>query len=158
MRIRPPKQEEEGNPPCHRADGYRPHVLSHVSLSASHRTNNNKNPKKNSDKHAMSVSGQSVAHKPMVFSFHYIFTWLGCYGLCLCLQHKPTEITHSFFILFLNLFLSLWPFQLYFIPYTLPTTLRFLTLFFRSYICFIGPCNYLYIYDSSISLYTILCG
>ena len=39
------------------------------------------------------------------------------------------------FILFLYLFLSLWPFQLYFIPLILPTTLRFLILFFRSYLC-----------------------
>ena len=43
------------------------------------------------------------------------------------------------FILFLCLFLYLWPFQLCFIPYILPTTLRFLTLFFRSYFCLIGP-------------------
>ena len=37
-----------------------------------------------------------------------------------------------FFILFLCLFMSLWPFQLYFISYILPTALRFLTLFFQS--------------------------
>ena len=37
-----------------------------------------------------------------------------------------------FFILFLCLFLSLWPFQLYFSPCIFPTTLRLLTLFFRS--------------------------
>ena len=35
----------------------------------------------------------------------------------------------------------LWPFQLYFIPLNIPTTLRFLTLFFRSYLCLIGPFN-----------------
>ena len=34
----------------------------------------------------------------------------------LCQRQKPTELAHSFFILFLCLFLSLWPFQLYFIP------------------------------------------
>ena len=35
------------------------------------------------------------------------------YGLCL--RHKPTELTHSI-IPFWSLFLSLWPFLLYFIP------------------------------------------
>ena len=44
-----------------------------------------------------------------------IFTWWGCYGLRK--GHKPTEHAHSFFlILFLCLFLSLWPFQLYSTP------------------------------------------
>ena len=39
------------------------------------------------------------------------FMWWGCCGVCF--WHKPTEIAHSFFfILFLCLFLSLWPFQL----------------------------------------------
>ena len=52
------------------------------------------------------------------------------------------------FILFLCLFLSLRPFQLYFIPYILPTTLRFLTLFLRSYFCLIGPFNYISLYES----------
>ena len=42
----------------------------------------------------------------------------------------------TLFILFLCLFLSLWPFQLYFIPQILPTTLRFLTLFFWSFFFF----------------------
>ena len=37
------------------------------------------------------------------------FTWWGCCGLCL--WHKPTELSHSFFILFLCLFLFLWPFD-----------------------------------------------
>ena len=35
----------------------------------------------------------------------------------------------------------LWPFQLYFNPCILSIALRFLTLFFRSYICLIGPLN-----------------
>ena len=48
------------------------------------------------------------------------------------------------FILFLCLLPSLWPFQLYF----LPTTLCFLTLFFRSYFCLIGPFNYISLYES----------
>ena len=50
--------------------------------------------------------------------------------------------------LFLCLFLSLWSFQLYFIPYILSTTLRFLTLFFRSYLCLISAFNYISLYES----------
>ena len=47
--------------------------------------------------------------------------------------HKQTELAHSFlFCSYVCFFL--WPFQLYFIPEKLPTTLRFLTLFFRSYL------------------------
>ena len=52
------------------------------------------------------------------------------------------------FILSFCLFLSLWPFQLYTIPYILPTTLRFLTLFFRSYLRLIGPFNYISLYGN----------
>ena len=81
------------------------------------------------------------------------------------------------FVLFLYLFLSLWPFQLYFIPLNLSTTLRFLTLFFWSHsallvlstifhllnspdnsslshsvllvlLCLIGPFNYVSLYES----------
>ena len=74
------------------------------------------------------------------------FTWWGCYGSCL--WHKPTELAHSFFILLLYLFLSLWPFQLYFIPQILPTTVHFLSLFFRFYLCLIGPFNYMSLYES----------
>ena len=37
------------------------------------------------------------------------------------------------FALFSRPFQSLWPFQLYFIPYILPTPLHFLTVFFWSY-------------------------
>ena len=37
-------------------------------------------------------------------------------GHMTCLWHKPTELAHSFCVLFLCLFLSLRPFQLYFIP------------------------------------------
>ena len=53
-----------------------------------------------------------------------------------------------FFLLLLYLFLSLCPFQLYSIPKILPTTLRFLTLFFRSYFCLIGPFNYICHHES----------
>ena len=52
------------------------------------------------------------------------------------------------FNLFLCLFLSLWPFHLYFIPQILPTSLRFLTLFSQSYLCLIGPFNYISLYES----------
>ena len=41
------------------------------------------------------------------------FSWWECYGLCL--RHESTKLT-TLFILFLCLFLSLRPFQLYFIP------------------------------------------
>ena len=74
------------------------------------------------------------------------FTRWGC--CVLRLWHTPTELAHSFFFfLFLCLFLSLWPFQLYFIPWILPTTLRFLTQFLRSYFCLIGPFNYISLYE-----------
>ena len=53
------------------------------------------------------------------------------------------RLPYSFDIPFLCLFLSLWPFQLYFIPYILPTTLYFLPPFFLSYLCLIGPFNYI---------------
>ena len=62
--------------------------------------------------------------------------------------YKPTELAHSFFNLFLCLFLFLRPFQLYFIRLILPTTLRLLTLFFWSYLCFIVPFNYVSLYES----------
>ena len=52
------------------------------------------------------------------------------------------------FFLLLTLFLSLWLFQLYFIPWIFPTTLRFLTLFFLSYFCLTGPFNYISLYES----------
>ena len=68
-------------------------------------------------------------------------------GLC---WHKPTKLAHSFLkILFLCLFLSLRPFQLYFIPAILLTTLRFFSLFFRSYFfCLIGPYSYISLHES----------
>ena len=50
------------------------------------------------------------------------------------------------FSLFLCLFLSLWPFQLYFIQYVLPTSRCSLTLFFWSYFCCVGPFNYTPLY------------
>ena len=62
-------------------------------------------------------------------------------------RHKLTELVY-FVLHFLCLFLSLWPFRLHFIAYILPTTLRVLTLFFRSYLCLIGPFNYMPLYES----------
>ena len=46
------------------------------------------------------------------------------------------SLSYCFIFLFcsLCLLLSLWPFQLYFIPYILPSILRSLTLFFQSYV------------------------
>ena len=41
------------------------------------------------------------------------FTWWGCYGLCLTQTNRACPLL---FILFLCLFLSFCPFQLYFIP------------------------------------------
>ena len=47
------------------------------------------------------------------------------------MHNMKSHLTKEFYlsILFLCLFLSLWPFRLYFIPHILTTTLRFLTLF-----------------------------
>ena len=58
------------------------------------------------------------------------------------------------FILFLCLFLSLWRFQLYLIPQIIPTTPLFLTLFFRSLFCLIGPFHYISLYESLLQPYS----
>ena len=52
------------------------------------------------------------------------------------------------FDLFLCLFLSLCPFQLYFVTGILPKSLRRLTLFFQSYFRLVGPFNYIPLYES----------
>ena len=69
--------------------------------------------------------------------------------------NQPNLLTLFFFFfgccyLLLCVLLSLWPFQfqLYFIPYILPTVLSFFTLFFRSSFCLIGPFNNVYLYWS----------
>ena len=62
--------------------------------------------------------------------------------------NQPSLTTPFYSVLVL--FLFLWPFQLCFIPEILPQTLRFLTLFFRSYVCLIGPFNYISFYESII--------
>ena len=67
------------------------------------------------------------------------FTWWGCCGLLFFTS--TSQACPLRFIPFLCLFLSLRPFQLYFIPPVLPTALRFLTLFFRCCFCLIGPFN-----------------
>ena len=38
------------------------------------------------------------------------------------------------------------------IPFILPTTLDFLSLFFRSYFCLIGPFHYISLYESLLQL------
>ena len=45
------------------------------------------------------------------------FTWWGCYSLW---QRQNQPSLPALFILFLCVFLSLWPFHLYLIPYSLP--------------------------------------
>ena len=65
----------------------------------------------------------------------------------------------TLFLLFLCLFLSLWPFQLYFIPRILPTTLCFLFRFFWSYFCLNCPFNYIFLFMKVfLSPNIILCG
>ena len=74
--------------------------------------------------------------------------------LCHCRRYKPTELAHSFFY-FYFLYSVLVSFSVCMALSTVfhpihffPTTLRFLTLFFRSYPCLIGPVNYIPIYES----------
>ena len=54
--------------------------------------------------------------------------------------HKLAELVHSFLLCSWHLFLSLWPFQLYFV---LLTTISFLALFFQSYFCLLSPFKYI---------------
>ena len=115
---------------------------------------------KNTHKNRIKRSGQAMlvsqGHKTR--HTHYLGGELAgtCVYVCVCVcvlarahLHVPGLSTNRacpiLFILFLCLFLSLWPFQLYFIPLILPTTFRFLTLFFWSYFCLVGPFNYIYI-------------
>ena len=67
--------------------------------------------------------------------FIYLFISLS-FSLSLCLS---LSVSFCLSLLFLCLFLPLLPFQLFFIPYILPTTLPFPILFFRSYLCRILP-------------------
>ena len=65
-------------------------------------------------------------------------------GATVYVWHKPTHLSVSlptpFLILFLCLFLSLWPFQLYLIPCILQTTYHFPTILPVLYLIF-GPVN-----------------
>ena len=78
--------------------------------------------------------GESKTH-----AFLCLFCFVSLPSFCI---NQPSLLTP--FLLFLCLFLPLWPCKLYSIPYILPTTLRFLTLLFQSYLCLIGPFNYIY--------------
>ena len=62
--------------------------------------------------------------------------------------HKPAEFAHSFLFCSCVYFCISCPFNC--IPFhkILPTILCFLTLFFPFYFCFIGPCNYVSLYES----------
>ena len=71
----------------------------------------------------------------LVCSRGLTFTWWGCCCLFLTQTNRACPLL---FILFLCLFLSLWPFQLYYISKIFPTTFRFLTLFFWSYFSLVG--------------------
>ena len=73
--------------------------------------------------------------------------WVGrLWFMSLTYTNRACPLAWSFFLLFPCLFLCLWPFQLYLIPQILPTTLRFLTLFFQSYFCRIGSFNYIHLF------------
>ena len=71
------------------------------------------------------------------------FTWYGSWGLCL--WHKPTELVHSFSFCSCVCFCLYGPFNCISFHSILSTTLRFVTLFFRSYFCLTGPFNYIII-------------
>ena len=64
------------------------------------------------------------------------FTWWGC-----C----RAELANGFLLCFCVCFCF---YKLRFISHILPTTLRFLTVFFRSYFCFSGPFNDISLYES----------
>ena len=81
------------------------------------------------------------------------FTWCGC--CCLCFWHKPTELAHSFLFCSIYVFLAL---STVFHSINSPSTLRFLTLFFWSYFCLIGPLNLYLFVKASLSPDIILCG
>ena len=62
--------------------------------------------------------------------------------------HKPTEHVHSFLSRSCVSFCLYGPFNCISFHTLLPTPLRFLTPFFRSYFCLIGPFNYISLYES----------
>ena len=78
------------------------------------------------------------------------FAWWGCCGLCL--WHKPTELAYSFLFCSCFCFCFRDPFNCISSHEIFPTTLHFLTLFFRSYFCLIGPFNYISLWKSPSAL------
>ena len=83
------------------------------------------------------------------------FTWRRCYDLRLTWNNQACPFL---FILCLCLFLSLCPYQPYFISWILSTTLRFLTLFFRSYLCLLVLSTTFLFMKVSFRSDIILCG
>ena len=61
---------------------------------------------------------------------------------------KATELAHSFLICSLVFFCLYGPFNCISFHHILLTTLRFLTLFFRSYLCLIGSSNFVSLRES----------
>ena len=84
--------------------------------------------------HSLMLSSLITARNPA-------FRPLRAHRLVVDVLDKNQPSLPTLLILVLCLLLSLWPFQLYFIPSILPTTLRFLTLCFWSHFCLIGPFN-----------------
>ena len=67
---------------------------------------------------------------------------------CQELSLYPASLPTSFYSVLVPIPV-LWPFQLYFTAWILPTTLRFLTLFFRSYLLLVLSTAYLFLKVSS---------
>ena len=68
----------------------------------------------------LEISGQQARENLSALELEFVkcpsgltLTWWGCHALCLTQTNRACPLL---FILFLRLFLSLWPFQLYFIP------------------------------------------
>ena len=74
------------------------------------------------------------------------FSWRRCNGLCL--RYKPTELAHFFFYSVLVSVSAVMAISTVFHSKILQTILRFLILFFWSYLCLIGPFNYISLCES----------
>ena len=72
--------------------------------------------------------------------------------------HKPAELAHSCLFCSCVYFCLYGLFNCISFHLILPTTLLFLTLFFRSYFCLIGPFNHFFYIKVSVSADIILCG
>ena len=71
-------------------------------------------------------------------------SWWVCYGLCV--RYRPTELAHSVYSVLVSVVLAL---STKFNSRNSPDiSLCFLTLFFWSYFCLIGPFNYISLYES----------